>query len=512
MASNGSLACPEPFIAEASIGDAGGYLAGRWCTPYDVGDETISCCFPCPFTQWQYTDGINAADIVPWIAVGVLVLMVISALTFILLPTSDTQRHYLTSSPLMGFIFMSIAFIIPLGPSDKFCHDAITPNYWLSDTTCAFSGSLILYGVWVLVNGCFFRSLSLYLQLIWDIEPGPKFRIVSLTSIFLGSLGLLGIALGVSGVSYQVGEMCYISYPKSIGSFWGPLIAVAFISFLIQMFIMGYCIRGVITRGWTARLSPFKRGERQSENTDDSLPRVPTQRRTGRKILRILQLQWRAIAIACLILLYVVYVAQAVLRYGDPGQYSTEQFRPWVDCLVATKGDKKECAPKANRIMPNQATAVSALALLASCGVWGVICTARYTMLLGWLDIYYDITDFISDAFHGRRSHSRPSDLERIASTAHSEPVSTLTSPTTLEDVDKLYGTRKYHVPQGSFSRPGRVRTASGSAMGSVSTFAPSSLTFTPSTVAMSTITTTIEGNFKGVDVEGFEMGELKPP
>ncbi|KAL4962773.1 uncharacterized protein BDV14DRAFT_202407 [Aspergillus stella-maris] len=230
---------------------------------------------------------------------------------------------------------------------------------------------------------CFFRSLSLYLQLIWDIEPGPKFRIVSLTSIFLGSLGLLGIALGVSGVSYQVGEMCYISYPKSIGLFWGPLIGVAFISFLIQMFIMGYCIRGVITRGWTARLSFFKRGERQSDNTDDSLPRIPPQRRTGRKIWRILQFQWRAIAIACLILLYVVYVAQDVLRYGDPGQYSTEQSRPWVDCLVATRGDKKECAPKANRIMPNQATAVSALALLASCGVWGVIHTARYNMLLG---------------------------------------------------------------------------------------------------------------------------------
>ncbi|KAL4937819.1 hypothetical protein BDV06DRAFT_215606 [Aspergillus oleicola] len=509
MASNGSLtACPDPFIAEVSIGGAGGYLAGRWCTPFTVGDETVSCCFPCPFTQWQYTDGVNSADMVPWIAVGVLVLMVISALTFIVLPASDTQRHYLTSSPLMGFIFMSIAFIIPLGPSDKFCHDAITPNYWLSDTTCAVSGSLMLYGVWVLVSGCFFRSISLYLQLIWDIEPGPKFRIVALTSIFLGSLGLLGIALGVSGVSYQVGEMCYISYPKSIGSFWGPLIAVAFISFLIQVFIMVYCIRGVITRGWTARLSFFKRGERQSENTNDSLPRVTPQRRTGKKIWRILQLQWRAIAIACLILLYVVYVAQAVLRYGDPGQYSTKQFQPWVDCLVRTKGDKKACTAEANRIMPNQATAVSALALLASCGVWGVICTARYTMILGWLDIYYDITDYISDLYHGRRS--RPSDLERIASDIHSEPTTTtVTSPTTLEDVDRLYGTRKYHVPQGSFSRPGRARTASGSAKGSVGTFAPSSLTFTPSTVGTSTMTTTIEGNAK--EVEEYDLKEMKP-
>lgn len=47
-------------------------------------------------------------DVVPWLALVVLVLMVVSALTYICLPVSDTQRHYLTSSPLMGFIFISV--------------------------------------------------------------------------------------------------------------------------------------------------------------------------------------------------------------------------------------------------------------------------------------------------------------------------------------------------------------------------------------------------------------------
>lgn len=105
-------------MAKANVLD----LAGRWCTPYPVGDETVSCCFPCPFTEWQYADGkLDAVsrykaltrpgfnkDVVPWLAVVVLVLMVLSALTYICLPVSDTQRHYLTSSPLMGFIFMSV--------------------------------------------------------------------------------------------------------------------------------------------------------------------------------------------------------------------------------------------------------------------------------------------------------------------------------------------------------------------------------------------------------------------
>ncbi|KAL4910565.1 hypothetical protein BDW74DRAFT_184444 [Aspergillus multicolor] len=501
MASNGSFtSCPAPFIAELSIGDTGGYIPGRWCTPQLIGDETVSCCFPCPFTDWQYSEGFHPG-IVPWIALGVLVLMVISALTYILLPVEDTQRHYLTSSPLMGFIFMSVAFIIPLGDTDHHCHDVITPNDWLSETTCAFTGSLILYGVWVLIIGCLFRSLSLYLQLIWDVEPGKWFRFVSLFFIFGISLGLLGVALGVSGVSYQVGNMCYTSFPDSIGSFWGPLIGVAFVSWLIQMFIMIYCIRGVITRGGTARFSIFKKRAEESDPTS----RAAQARNIRRNIWQILELQWRAIAISCLILIYVVYVAQAVLRWGDPQQYSDEELQPWIDCLIQAKGDKTACRDEADTIGPNQKEAVSALALLASCGVWGVICTARYTMVLGWVDWFHDRYDALSDLIHGRPRNNhvgrsitpglgteqrRPNtlDLELVPTNdTHSDAVTAVNSPSTLEEVDKLYGTRKYHVPKHSFSRPGTVHSMLSS------TFTPAGSIYVGDSSVQNTITTTIE-------------------
>ncbi|KAL3428740.1 hypothetical protein BDV09DRAFT_190704 [Aspergillus tetrazonus] len=404
--------------------------------------------------------------------------MVISALTYILLPVEDTQRHYLTSSPLMGFIFMSVAFIISLGNSDHHCHDAITPNDWLSDTACAFTGSLIHYGVWVLVIGCFFRSLSLYLQLIWDIQPGKRFRLVALLSIFGGSLGLLGISLGVSGVSYQVGDMCYISYPDSAGSFWGPLIGVAFISWVIQMFIMVYTIRGVLTRGGTARFSIFKKRSDDS----DPLSRAAQARAMRRNILQILELQWRAIAICCLILIYVVYVAQEVLRWGDPGQYSANELRPWVECLVREAGDKHACRDEASSIGPSQKSVVAALVMLASCGVLGIACTARYTMILGWIDWFHYRFDALADLLPGRDHTNRSSsitlnpsagagsdprqgnglDLELASASTndtHSDGVTVVESPTTLEEVDKLYGSRTYHVPKNSFSRPGTVHS-----------------------------------------------------
>ncbi|KAL4744475.1 hypothetical protein BDW72DRAFT_212594 [Aspergillus terricola var. indicus] len=373
---------------------------------------------------------------------------------------------------------VQVAFIIPLGNSDHHCHDAITPNDWLSDTACAFTGSLIHYGVWVLVIGCFFRSLSLYLQLIWDIEPGKRFRSVALLSIFGGSLGLLGISLGVSGVSYQVGDMCYISYPDSIGSFWGPLIGVAFISWVIQMFIMVYSVRGVLTRGGTARFSIFKKRSDDS----DPLSRAAQARAMRRNIWQILELQWRAIAICCLILIYVVYVAQEVLRWGDPGQYSAKELKPWIECLVREAGNRHACLDEASAIGPNQKSVVAALAMLASCGVLGIVCTARYTMILGWIDWFHGQFDALADLLPGR-DHTNSSstvtltpgagagsdcrrgnglDLELASASSndtHSDGVTAVDSPTTLEEVDKLYGSRIYHVPKNSFSRPGTVHS-----------------------------------------------------
>ncbi|KAL4821920.1 hypothetical protein BDW67DRAFT_189797 [Aspergillus spinulosporus] len=364
------------------------------------------------------------------------------------------------------------------GNSDHHCHDAITPNYWLSDTACAFTGSLIHYGVWVLVIGCFFRSLSLYLQVIWDIHPGKRFRLGALLSIFGGSLGLLGISLGVSGVSYQVGDMCYISYPDSIGSFWGPLIGVAFISWVIQMFIMVYSIRGVLTRGGTARFSIFKKRSDDS----DPLSRAAQARAMRRNIWQILELQWRAIAICCLILVYVVYVAQEVLRWGDPGQYSTEELNPWVECLVREAGNRHACRDEANSIGPNQKSVVAALVMLASCGALGIVCTARCTMILGWIDWFYNRFDALAGLLPGRdhanhsstvtlnpsagaasdRRHGNEFNLELASASTndtHSDGATAVNSPTTLEEVDKLYGSRTYHVPKNSFSRPGTVHS-----------------------------------------------------
>jgi hypothetical protein len=52
-------------------------------------------------------------EMVPWLALVVLVFVVIGASTYILLPAEDTRRHYLVISPLMGFVFMPVCLNYP---------------------------------------------------------------------------------------------------------------------------------------------------------------------------------------------------------------------------------------------------------------------------------------------------------------------------------------------------------------------------------------------------------------
>ncbi|KAL4814772.1 hypothetical protein BDW67DRAFT_192006 [Aspergillus spinulosporus] len=465
MASDSSVTCPVPFIAELSIGDTGGYLAGRWCQPLLVGNETVSCCFPCPFTDWQYSDGLSNG-MVPWLALVVLVFVVIGALTYILLPAEDTRRHYLVISPLMGFVFMPLAFIIPLGGTARQCYDAITPNYWLSDMTCAWTGSLVHYGSWVLVIGCFFRSLALYIRLIWDVEPGTVFRWISIITIFGGAAGMVGVALGVSGVSYQVGEMCYISYENNGASYWGPLIGVAFISWLITMYIFGYTIRGVLTRGGTAHIhSIFMK----RDDGSDPLSRALQVKTMRRNLWLMVKLQWRAIATSWLLLVFVAYVGHVNLKYGGPGQYSEEDLMPWISCLVTAGGDKHACSDEASVVGPDKKTGLS-----SSCGVLGVICTVRYTMILAWIDWFRDLFDALSGLFFRQRQPNRNSssmtinpgdgarsdrrcsgdhDIE-LASTstadAHADLAGAVDYQKKSGNADKQCKTCTYHIPKDS--------------------------------------------------------------
>ncbi len=79
------------------------------------------------------------------------------------------------------------------------------------------------------------RSLSLHLQICWQMVPGVTFFYVALTAGWGVPAIMTAIALSITGVSYRFGDTCHINHTNALQDFWGPLLAFAAAATLIQL-------------------------------------------------------------------------------------------------------------------------------------------------------------------------------------------------------------------------------------------------------------------------------------
>ena len=81
----------------------------------------------------------------------------------------------------------------------------------------------------------FIRALSMHLQICWDVMPGKKFFYAAQ---ILG-WGIIAVFFTVTitftGVSFRFGGACHVNSLHSMKDFWGPLLAIAGVSALLQM-------------------------------------------------------------------------------------------------------------------------------------------------------------------------------------------------------------------------------------------------------------------------------------
>jgi hypothetical protein len=265
------------------------------------------------------------------------------------------------------------------------------------------------------MNLGFFRSLFLYIHLCCEIELGPKFRYTSLAITFIGSAGLLVLVLLLSGVSYHIGKLCYINFYRSRESLWGPILAVTSLSLVLQLLIMAHCIFHVVQPGPASIANTVlgywrRRQSAESRGLPPSLPQTLTKRQALGRIVRILQMQWRATLIATLIVFHAAFMARALLSAGDATTYSRDEVMPWVICLLDSSGDKDLCLDYAARFGPSKELTMAAWTLLSVCnlsflpscplgrhvivranveqlsGFWAFVCVMRKSVAVAWVE------------------------------------------------------------------------------------------------------------------------------
>lgn len=233
-----------------------------------------------------------------------------------------------------------------------------------SNKTCGASGLILILGGWSSVVWVFLRSMSLHLQICWQMVVGRSFMWFALSVGWgIPILGTILVAV-LSGVSFRLGATCHINHKNSLGDMWVPLLVLAGLAIVIQLFTFAYCIRVYL-----ASLSD------NSASTEGSgLPsysnsiRTMTPRQAYRRVRRVIQLQWRGIAIVLIICVDVIFFS-VVFVFQD-NTVSRLAHKPtlavdWLVCLVKSGGDKVPCLDLATPLTVRMATVGAVLILLA---------------------------------------------------------------------------------------------------------------------------------------------------
>jgi hypothetical protein len=96
--------------------------------------------------------------------------------------------------------------------------------------------------------------------------------------------------------------------------------------------------------------------------------RTVSPRQAYRRVRRVIELQWRGIAIVILIITDVVFFA-VVFVYLDNNEVAVAndatRLKPWLLCLAEHSGDKNQCLALAASFVVNEATVMAVLMLLS---------------------------------------------------------------------------------------------------------------------------------------------------
>ncbi|KAL1954512.1 hypothetical protein VTO42DRAFT_1123 [Malbranchea cinnamomea] len=447
--------CPVPFMQEDLFPSTGGFIGGRYCQSLT---EELTCCLPCPISDWKYPHQYRTISrVANWLAVVFFALNSLILISYVFLPPKITGRHYLNALMITGIMLMALSFIVSLGAQPQECYNEITPNDMKSDIACAFSGALILFGAWATIVWSFFRTLSLHLQICWDVVPGKAFSIGTVSIGWAICIAMLAVALILTGTSYRFGSICHINHDYGLQDFWGPLMGVSAASLLIHAATICYCIhiylRSVMDDSPTTENSSMGYSANRSVRTMSA-------RQAYRRVRRVLQLQWRGIATALAVLGNVIFFAIIFLQSDRAAVLTEENIaknQDWIICLVTSRGDPRKCSNEAAKTGPSEAAVSAVLILLSMVGFWTTIFFGHLSMLRGWFDYFKQKFsskhEFVSIDARARPNGGPPSRAYEMYSTdtmKSPEPLLASTSASPSDASSTFYHSDNYHYLQPS--------------------------------------------------------------
>jgi hypothetical protein len=336
-----------------------------------------------------------------------------------------------------------------------------------TNAVCAASGTFLILGGWAGVLWVFLRALSLHLQICWQVVVGRNFMWFSQAAGW--GIPVLGVVCAIvfSGFSFRFGSTCHINHKNSLADLWIPLLVFAGLTIIIQFATFGYCIKVYLAS--LADNSSSTEGSGLPSYTNSI--RTMTPKQAYRRVRRVIELQWRGIAIVLIIITDVIFFS-IVFVFQDNTVEAVKRdssiASDWIICLFANQGKKDACLDKAGPLVVNMPTVGAVLFLLAMNGIWLALLLGRWSMVTGWCDLLFgpfsdkSKKEFVS--VDARLDDLKKDTLTPVSPTAKLP----LRSPSSLRDPgrdtpanhegrrtpDYFGHTARYHAPVRSFSSP----------------------------------------------------------
>ncbi|KAF2132653.1 hypothetical protein P153DRAFT_354141 [Dothidotthia symphoricarpi CBS 119687] len=461
--------CPAPFYDVSQFG-LDGFIDGRWCAPVNNIREGLTCCLPCPMTDYVYP-----ADFKTWLRVAEalnvagLICLVFLLASYTFLPADKTRRHYLSYCLIIAAIWMALGFVIPFGAKPDQCYDEITPNDMYSSLTCAFSGAFLIAGGLSIAVWIFIRALSMHLQICWDVTPGKKFFYWAQGLGWSVAAGFFTVTITITGVSFRFGDVCHVNAAHSMSDIWGPLLAISGAAMLIQIATFVYCIKVYLQNMWSE--------DKTETQSSSGLPSYTTSVRTRsaravyRRVSKVLWLQWRGITIVVFILVDVIFFSIVFVWLNSTTTHALDDIdsiKPFLFCLIAHTDNLDPCFDIGQDMAVDQKTVIAVLMMLSIAGLQCFFLLVRRSMFSAWVDFFKTKVnknrEFVSlDAKHNAEN-PRNYELKNFDMGPLKSPESAITSPSAGMDYDHFRpGTpdyfnkeaqRQYRSPEQSFSAP----------------------------------------------------------
>jgi len=221
----------------------------------------------------------------------------------------------------------------------------------------------------------FLRSLSIHLQICWQVVPGKKFFWSSVIAGWGLPAIFVAVALPVTGTSYRFGNTCHINHQKALDDYWGPLLAFAGISTVLQFATFGYCIKVYIRslfNGSNNSTSQVSSNGLPTYSSRAGSVKTVTAGQAYRRIRKVISLQWRGTVIVLIIIINVVFLAVVFVQMDNTVTAAMQDLgkaEPWLLCLVLNGGNKQPCLDqvKSAGLVTNERTVMAVLIILSVC-------------------------------------------------------------------------------------------------------------------------------------------------